>query len=359
MRRIGFTLIGAAMGAWLLFAAPAWAQEREYFLPGPTVETYAMILSGPSPDETYGNQIREWSLRLYDILIKDYGYSPDHIILLMSGDDLTDTRISGAGRRDIIRDKMKGLEERVQTGDLLFFFLLGHGTGDEEEAKFVLTGPDISGGEFAAMLQPFSDQDIVVVNTVGSSFPFCTALTGEGRVIVSATRSRAEKYNTIFAQHIIAGLEGHKADRDKNRRVSVWEAFAFASRNVEKWYADQNRIPTEHPALEDSGDGIFSTDPGPDQEEGSLAQIAYLDPLLTARTAGDALSAGDRKLKLTLNSKIRELERSVFLLRRRKADLTESVYRQEMERLLIELARTSRQLRQMNGADRPSHRGGQ
>jgi anaerobic selenocysteine-containing dehydrogenase len=37
------------------------------------------------------------------------------------------------------------------------------------------------------------------VNTTSSSFPFCKALTGPGRVIVSATRSRAEKYDTIFA----------------------------------------------------------------------------------------------------------------------------------------------------------------
>jgi hypothetical protein len=58
-------------------------------------------------------------------------------------------------------------------------------------------------------------------------------------------------------------------------------------------------------------------------------------------------------LKLTLNAKIRDLERSVFLLRHRKADLPEKAYQQEMEKLLIELARTSRRLRKMNDAGMP------
>lgn len=349
MKRLCFTVIGAV----LFFATLASAQEREYFLPGPTVQTYVIILAGASPEATYGDQIRRWCLKLYDVLTKDYGYTRDHIILLMNGADSDDTRISGAGRRDIVREKMKTLEEKLQPGDQLFFFLIGHGTSDEEEAKFVLTGPDISGQEFAAMLHSFSAQDIVVVNAASSSFPFCTALTGPGRILVSATRSRAEKYNTVFAQYFIAALEGHTGDRDKNRRVSIWEAFIFATKNVEKWYADQNRIPTEHAALEDNGDGIFSLDTGSGQDDGRLAQIAYLDPLFTAQVTDNALTAGDKGLKLTLNAKIRELERSVFLLRHRKADLPEKAYQKEMEKLLIELAQTSRQLRQMMDAARP------
>jgi hypothetical protein len=348
MRRLCF----AVMGACLFFATLASAQERDYFLPGPTMRTYVVILAGASPEESYGDQIRRWCLELYDILTADYGYPRDHIILLMNGTEMDDERISGANRRDILQEKMKALAEKLQPGDQLFFFLIGHGTSDEEEAKFVLTGPDISGQDFAAMLHPFSAQDIVVVNAASSSFPFCTALTGPGRVLVSATRSRAEKYNTIFAQYFIAALDARAGDRDKNRRVSIWEAFIFATNNVKKWYADQNRIPTEHAALEDNGDGIFSLDPGPGQDDGSFAQIAYLDPLLTVQAADSPLLSGDTGLTVTLDAKTRELERSVFLLRHRKAELPEKAYQQEMEKLLVELARTSRQLRQMTEATR-------
>ncbi len=151
------------------------------------------------------------------------------------------------------------------------------------------------------------------MNTTSSSFPFCTALSGPGRVIVCVTRSRAEKYNTIFAQYFIAALDGHAGDRDKNRRVSIWEAFGFAAKNVEKWYADQSRIPTEHAVLDDNGDGIFSVDPNPVKDDGRLAQIAYLD-LIAAEPTADGIPTGvDVTLMRDLTAKIRELERSVFL----------------------------------------------
>jgi hypothetical protein len=349
MRRLGYTV----MGTWFLLATVVSAQGREYFLPGPGVQAYAVILAGPSPDETYGDQIRRWGLKLYDILAREYGYTRDHIILLMSGAEPDEARVSGDCRKEIFLEKMKTLKRRLQPGDQLFFFLAGHGTSDEEEAKFVLTGPDISGQEFAAVLQPFSAQDIIVVNAAGSGFPFCAALTGPGRVIVSATGSGAEKYNTRFAHYFIAALADRAGDRDKNRRVSIWEAFVFATRNVEKWYADQNRIPTEHAMLEDSGDGIFSRETAAGQDDGILAQIAYLDLLSTGRTAGQAATTGEPGVRRALHAKIRELERSVFLLRHRKAEMPGEAYRQDMERLLIELARTSRQLRQLSGGANP------
>lgn len=343
MIRLGLTV----MVALLFFSGLASAGERAYFLPQPSVQTYVVILAGASPDETYGDQIRRWALKLYDILAKGYGHPRDHIILLMSGGGAGDPRVSGDARRDSVVKEMKTLEGELNPGDQLFFFLIGHGTSDEEEAKFVLTGPDLSGGEFAGILQSFSTQDIVVVNTASSSYPFCLALTGPGRVLVSATRSRAEKYDTVFAQYFIAALEGRAGDRDKNRRVSIWEAFIFAVQNVEKWYVDQDRIPTEHALLEDNGDGIFSRDTGPGQDDGLLAQIAYPDPLYTARAPDTSSTAGGSEVNRALNAKIRELERSVFLLRHRKADLPPETYKQKMETLLIELSRTSRQLRQM------------
>jgi len=349
MRIFFFPVIGVC----LFCASLAPAQQRDYFLPKPSVQKYAVILAGAAAEEKYGDQIRRWALQLYDILTGDYGYSAEQIILLMGRVDPVDARISGSCRREMIQAKLGALREVLQPGDQVFFFLLGHGTSDEEEAKFVIAGPDITGRDFAPLLEALSEQDIVLVNTTSSSFPFSTALSGPGRVIISATRSRAEKYNTIFAQYFIAALDGHAGDRDKNRRVSIWEAFGFATKNVEKWYADQERIPTEHAVLDDNGDGIFSDDPNPVKDDGRLAQIAYLDLLPTEPFAAGIPTGIDITLMRHLNAEIRELERSVFLLRNRKAELPPESYQKEMEGLLIELARTSRKLRDMTGAAGP------
>lgn len=334
----------------LFFTSLVPAQQREYFLPKPTVQKYAVILAGAAAEEKYANQIHHWALRLHDILTIDYGYRPEQIVLLMGQDDTDDARISGPCRRESIQNKLQDLRKVLQPGDQVFFFLLGHGTSNAEAAKFVINGPDISGQDFNPILETLSEQDIVLLNMTSSSFPFCTALSGPGRVIVSATRSRAEKYNTVFAQYFIAALDGHAGDRDKNRRVSIWEAFRFAAKNVDKWYADQNRIPTEHAVLDDNGDGIFSIDPNPVKNDGRLAQIAYLD-LISAESTGNEIPTGvEVTLMRDLTAKARDLERSVFLLRNRKAELSQEFYQKEMEVLLIELARISRKLRNMTPA---------
>jgi hypothetical protein len=339
---------------YLSSASSAPADQRDYFLPQPTVHNYAVILGGAAAEKKYGDQIRHWAMQLHDILSVEYGYRPEQLILLMDQVEPDDLRISGPCRREVIQDKIQALRKVLQPGDRIFFFLLGHGTADEKEAKFVILGPDITGEDFAAILETLSEQDVVVVNTTSASFPFSHALSGPGRVIISATRSRAEKYNTIFAEYFIAALDKHTGDRDKNRRVSMWEAFLFAGRQVEKWYTDQSRIPTEHAVLDDNGDGFFSAEPDPAKDDGRLAQIAYLDLLPAERTL-EFPPGVDVLLVNNLTAKIRELERSVFLLRSRKAELPKAAYQEQMETLLIEIARTSRKLRRVQPVpDEPS-----
>jgi len=339
-------LICSLIWGYLFIASLALAQQRDYFLPKPTVHNYAVILGGAAAEEKYGDQIRHWALRLHDTLTVDYGYRAEQIILLMGQVEPDDVRISGPCRREVVQDEIQALRKALQPGDRIFFFLLGHGTANEKEAKFVILGPDITGQDFAAIIGTLSEQDVVVVNTTSASFPFSHALSGPGRVIISATRSRAEKYNTIFAEYFIAALDKHTGDRDKNRRVSMWEAFLFAGKRVEKWYADQNRIPTEHAVLDDNGDGFFSAEPDPAKDDGRLAQIAYLDLLPAERTL-EYPSGVDVSLVNNLTAKIRELERSVFLLRNRKAELPQAAYQEQMETFLIEIARTSRKLRRI------------
>jgi hypothetical protein len=343
MKAICYNLIWG----YLFIASLALAQQRDYFLPKPTVHNYAIILGGAAAEKKYGDQIRHWALQLHDTLTVDYGYRSDQIILLMGQVEPDDARISGPCRREVIQDKIQALRKVLQPGDRIFFFLLGHGTANEKEAKFVILGPDITGEDFATILEALPEQDVVVVNTTSASYPFSHALSGPGRVIISATRSRAEKYNTIFAEYFIAALDKHTGDRDKNRRVSMWEAFLFAGQRVEKWYTDQNRIPTEHAVLDDNGDGFFSAEPDPAKDDGRLAQIAYLDLLPAERTL-EYPPGVDVTLVNNLTAKLRELERSVFLLRNRKAELPQAAYQEQMESLLIDIARTSRKLRRIN-----------
>ena len=320
------------------------AQCREYFLPKPDARKFAVILAGAAVNETYQDRFRQWALKLREILLQDYGYAAENITLLLGDGDAGSSTIAGPCRLETILTTMERLRKNVRPADQVTIFFVGHGTSDDQDAKFVIPGPDITGTKFAEILDGFSDQDLVVVNTTSSSHPFCSALSAPGRVIVCATRSAAERYDTVFARFLLEALEGHAADRDKNRRVSLFEVFLFVKQKVAAWYTDQDRLPTEHPTLDDDGDGHFQTEPDPARDDGAIAQIADIDTLATILPEAVADGPAIETLR-KLTARVRSLERSVVLLRRQKSEMSDRDYRQQLENLLIDLARSSRQIR--------------
>ena len=330
----------------LALLSDAEAQSRQYFLPKPEIQKFAVIFGGAAADETYQAQFRQWTLKLQEILVRDYGYPADHVTLLLGRGEPHTPKIEGPCRLETIMSTMARLQKDIRAGDQITLFFVGHGTSDDQDAKFVIAGPDITGVKFAEILEGFEDQDLVVVNTTSSSHPFCTALSAPGRVIVCATRSAAEKYDTIFARFLLTALENHAADRDKNQRVSLFETFLFVRQKVNFWYTEKDRLPSEHPTLDDNGDGRFHTDLGPAQDDGRLAQIAEVDTL--AAFLPQAIADGPAfEILRNLSARVRALERSIILLRHQKTDMSDQDYWQQMETLLIDIARSNRRMKNL------------
>lgn len=336
MRSINKLSLFLAMLGTVL-SASAQDLATDYFLDSPDSTKYAVIMVGPAVGETNQERFRQWGLSLHDILARDYGYSSDTITLLYNDSDASFNgaeRIDGVTDREGIEQALAALHERVNTGDQITLYLIGHGSGAEQEAKFNIVGPDITGSEFADMLDRFDRQDMVIVNTTSASYGFSASLSSEGRVVISSTRSPSERYDPVFSGYFIEALDGRNGDRDKNNRVSVLEAFEYAKANVEQWYSEQGRLASEHAGLDDNGDAMFSLNPGMNESDGLLAEIAYIDTLVDD-------SAGLSAEALASKARMQELERSVFILRGRKAEYLEADYWREMETLLVELARAT------------------
>ena len=137
---------------------------------------------------------------MHDILARDYGYNSDTIALLYDRgpQDIPGAeRVDGACDREGIEQQFAALRARVKTGDQITVFLIGHGSGSEEEAKFNIVGPDMTGIEFAEVLDQFTEQDMVIVNTTSASYGFSASLSSEGRVVISSTRSPSEIYDSF------------------------------------------------------------------------------------------------------------------------------------------------------------------
>ena len=327
-------------------ASPALAtdsNEDVYFRNVPGARTVAVIITGAAASDEIKTRFRQWSMALHDLLSKDYGYSEETITLLVDdGEAFTaegaepNFRVDGSSRREDIEAAMTDLSEQVRPGDQVTVILIGHGarsdSGSEEDAKFNIVGPDMTGREFARLLEPFNEPDLVVINTTSASYEFSAALSAPGRVILSATRSAAERYDPMFTAYLIDALDQRQGDRDKNGRVSVLEAYTYASQSVIGWYRDQGRLPTERAVLDDNGDAVFSLEPASGAGDGGLAEIAYLD---IASTGQQKASAEAQQLF----TEMQDLERSVFLLRGQKANYLEAEYWDRLETLLVELAR--------------------
>ncbi|HJN50726.1 MAG: hypothetical protein QGI68_03015 [Pseudomonadales bacterium] len=320
----------------LLLVSSLTCAESVFFADRPGSEKYVVILSGAAAEPHYRQRFRQWSTDLLNTLRQEYQYPADNVRLLV-GDGETDDAgtIAGACTLESLTRLLSDLEERVKPDDQITFILIGHGTGRDSAAKFNLVGPDITGQQFAAMLSRFSAQDIIVINTTSSSHPFTRELSAPGRVLISSTRSGVEKYDTIFPLHFIDALANHAADRDKNKRLSAWEAFIFTAERVNSWYQEQGRLATEHASLNDNGDAFFSTSADSGKDDGTLAQVAFFDTL--------NVPLDDESIEvMNLRSAMNGLEREIILLRNRKLDLEENDYYLQLEQLLIDLARTTR-----------------
>jgi len=215
--------------------------------------------------------------------------------------------------------------------------LIGHGTSlDGEEAKFNLVGPDLTATEWADLVKPIPGR-VIFVDTTGASFPFLRRMAGRNRVVLTATDSAAQQFETVFPEYFLKAFDDVAADLDRNNRVSVWEAFTYASAGVRQWFEQKGQLPTERPLLDDTGAGVGreALNPGTD---GAVARVTYLQPDAALALPADTAVA-------VLVKRRAELETQLEELKARKESTPPAQYDADLEKLLIEIARVSVQIR--------------
>ncbi len=295
-------------------------------------ERYALIVSGASGGPDYAEAYDTWRSDLTLTLRHRLQLPDDHLFVLSEqpgkGEDLASS--------DGVERATTALRERLSREDTLLVVLMGHGTFDGVDAKFNLVGPDLKASDWDRLLRPLPGR-LVFVDTTAASAPFVERLARPGRVLVSATDSAAQRYDTIFPEFFAKAFDDQASDLDKNGRVSIWEAFTYVSAGVRDWYEQRGRLSTERPVLDDDGDGR-GREAGAPGSDGDLARTVYLDPDF------DPAAADDPALRLLLERRS-ALEARLEELKARKAEADEETYQRDLEALLVELARVSRDIR--------------
>lgn len=315
------TWVSAACGLMLsLAAASAEAQQR-----------YALIVSGASGGDEYVEQYAAWIEAFERTLTEQMKFDPAQVTILSDTGD-PEAMATAAN----VRRALGAVRVRMSRDDLLLVLLIGHGTFDGVDAKFNLVGPDLESSEWAALLNPLPGR-IVLVNSTAGSFPFIERLSGPRRVVIAATDSAAQRFDTVFPEYFVKAFDDPGADLDKNGRVSVWEAFASASAGVKSHYQQRGQLSTERALLDDNGDGTGrgAAEQGAD---GSLATHTYLDENRPEAAPTDEELLGLLQRKALIEAELDELKiRKTFLQREE--------YEKEFERIIIELSRVSSDIR--------------
>ncbi|HKX27973.1 MAG TPA: C13 family peptidase [Blastocatellia bacterium] len=293
---------------------------------------FGVIICGISGEETYAKQFGEWTKKLSGALVGTLGFAEDQVLVLNEKPEGQEQRATAEN----VRQVFAALRGRTKPDQQVFIFFIGHGSFDGKIAKFNLMGPDLSANDYAQLIGNLPARNVVVVNMASASGEFIKPLSGRDRILVTATRSGAEQNATHFAQHFIAALGNPEADSDKNGRVSVLEAFNYASKLTGESYEHEGKLATEHSLIDDNGDGTGHQKA--EAGDGGLAKVTYFDSLPQQQAGGDP------ELAKLFADRMR-LEGEVEQLKARKDEMAAEEYETALEKLLIELAKLSQSIK--------------
>ena len=319
MKRLLLLTVAATL--LIVSATPAFADGKRY----------AVIVQGASGDPQYATLHRGWVDSLATLLRSEFKIDGPALSILVETPKDGELRSTA----ESVRTVFGRLAKDTKADDLVFVMLIGHGSGDAAAAKFNLIGPDLTAEEWGALLKPVPAR-IAFVDSTSSSFPFLAGLAGPNRIVITATSTYAQKYHTVFPDAFIRAMTASEADADKNGRISVMEAFTYASRLVAQHYEQAGTMSTERASIDDTGDGK-GRDANTTGEDGNVAAFTYLAP-----SAIPTVSDPEVQQMLLRQQSLTE---QVDDLRRRKATMSAADFDQEFEKLIVDLALVSRDIR--------------
>ena len=313
----------ALVALLVAMAAPAVAQD-----------THLVVITGVSGDPEHSEKFHRWATTLIETARRQDGVAERNIIYLAEKTEVDPRLVHDRSTRANVEKAFADLAARVEPKDEVFVILFGHGSFDGTKATFNLPGPDLTAEEWGKLLDRLSSQRVAFIDTASASGAFLKPLAGPGRAIVTATKTGGERNETDFPQYFVEAFTTEAADRNRDGRVSVGEAFEYARNKVTQAYQQNGLLLTEHAALEDGHEGGFA------------ATMFLQSP--RARAAAAAASTNDPALRAPLEQK-QALEDEVAALKLRKPTMDAAEYDRTLEKLLTELALKTRAIQQLEG----------
>jgi hypothetical protein len=272
--------------------------------------TYTMVVAGLGGEPLYEQRFREYAAAVASAAQKAAG-STENVVSL-TGDD---------ARAANIKREIRQLASRMKPDDSAVVVLIGHGSFDGENYRFNLPGPDLTDSELAHLFDQLPARDQLIINATSASGAVIDRWKKPRRVVITATKSGAERTATRFAQYWAQAVTSDAADTNKDQVVTAAEAYAFAASQVAAAFKAETAMATEHARME--GDAV---------ERFTLARL------------GDAAVMPDNPEVAALLSRRGEIEKDLDRVKERKATLPEEQYYDQLEEVLVRLAMLQREI---------------
>jgi hypothetical protein len=168
-------------------------------------DVHLLVIVGLGGDTQYRTQFTEWGTTLAEAA-RRAGLPAESVVLLAENPEMAPQIIDGRSTRIEVERAFAAIAGRAAIDDQIMVVLIGHGGGTGAASRVSLSGGSAGGGsltaaDYAELLATLTPRRVAFVNLASSSGDFVPILATSGRVIVTATRSAAQRTEPACAGH--------------------------------------------------------------------------------------------------------------------------------------------------------------
>ncbi len=221
----------------------------------------ALILCGLTGDAAHHKLYSETVTKLHEGLSKRLEFTDVQVLFGDEPQDADADLIKSADRatREKLESSVTTLRAKLQADDTLWVIVVGHSHYDGKHSWLNLPGPDIQQFEFAKLFADLTAREQVFFITTPTSGFYLKPLIAKGRVVISSTVTDWETNETEFPHELARVLssppEAKEFDIDQDGAVTLFDLYVTVARNLAQSYLERELLATEHPLLDDNGDG--------------------------------------------------------------------------------------------------------
>ena len=244
---------------------------------------HVLIIGGAAGEKSFYDAFWNATSRFHQLLTDEYGYTPDQITFLFEDMDAPEAEglVDTESKREQVLSAFDQLTETLQSSDRLLLFMIGHASRTNKgELKYNLLGRDITEAEYITRINNIPAERQILIFGFPYSGKLVPQLSRPGRIILtSSSRNEGYSLQAGFGDVFVDAFSNATNDTDRNGDISLLEAFLSLQARTKDFYEQNGNVQTEHPHLDDNGDGNATrnlTVSENETDDGTLAEKTFL-----------------------------------------------------------------------------------